>query len=280
MNKHSRIFVAGHRGLVGSALLRRLRKEGYENLLFRTHEELDLTREPDVDRFFEKERPEIVFLAAGRVGGIKVNSERPADFLRENLLIQTSVLDAARKTGVQKLIFFASSCVYPREAPQPMKEEVIGTGPIEPTSEGYATAKMAGIVQCRAINRQYHTRFLALIPATLYGPGDNFDPGSSHVISGLLRRFHEGAEKPELSYWGSGEAVREFLHVDDLADACLFLANLENVEIPLPINVGTRPGGGSGIWPGAGAERHRSARQPGDPRRPGADYRSPSGPHS
>lgn len=242
MDRSARIFVAGHRGLVGSALVRRLRSEGYERLLLRTHAELDLTQAAPVEDCFRKEKPEYVFLAAARVGGILVNREKPAEFLRENLLIQTSVLHAARETGVRRLIFFGSACLYPRECPQPMKEESIGTGPMEPTSEAYSTAKMAGLALCQAYNRQFGTDFLTLIPATLYGPEDDFDPATSHVLSGLMRRFHESRQASTLPVWGSGTPVREFLHVDDLADACLFLMNLEGPCIPVPINIGTGEG--------------------------------------
>jgi GDP-L-fucose synthase len=242
MDRSARIFVAGHRGLVGSALVRRLRADGYANLLVRTRAEIDLARAADVEAFFRSERPEYVFLAAARVGGIAANAARPADFLRENLLIQTSVIHAAFLSGVKRLLFFGSSCVYPRDCSQPMKEEQLGTGPVEPTSEAYATAKRAGLALCEAYNRQHGTRFLSLIPATLYGPHDNFDPEAGHVLAALLRRFHDGRGSPSVAVWGSGRPVREFLYVDDLVDACLLVMGLPDPPPLGPLNVGTGEG--------------------------------------
>jgi GDP-L-fucose synthase len=236
------IFVAGHRGLVGAALVRRLREAGHGRLLLCTRQELDLTRANEVDEFFRREKPDYVFLAAARVGGIQVNLARPGDFIRENLLIQTSVLEAARRSGVKRLIFFGSSCLYPRDAAQPMKEESIGTGPMEKSSEAYATAKFAGLVLCESYNRQYGTDFITAIPATLYGPHDNFDPESAHVLSALMRRFHENRAEPRVQIWGSGRPVREFLYVDDLAEACLFLMNFKGRLPAMPINIGTGQG--------------------------------------
>ena len=236
------IYVAGHRGLVGNALVRRLRDAGHSRLLLRTREELDLTRAADVEAFFRKEKPDYVFLAAARVGGIQVNLAKPGDFIRENLLIQTSVLDAARLSGVKRLLYFGSSCLYPRDCAQPMKEEHLFTGPMEKSSEAYSAAKFAGYVMCEAYNRQYGTDFITVIPATLYGPHDNFNPDSSHVLSALLRRFHENRAGASVTVWGSGRPVREFLYVDDLAEACLFLMNSKSPLPPSPINIGTGRG--------------------------------------
>lgn len=242
MNRTSRIYVAGHQGLVGSALVRRLTAEGYGPLILRTRSELDLTDGPRVEAFFREEKPDYVFLAAARVGGIRVNAERPADFIRENLLIQTSVIHAAFLSGVKRLLFFGSTCLYPRECRQPMREEDLLTGPMEPTSEAYSAAKLAGLALCQAYNRQHGTRFLTVIPATLYGPHDDFDPETGHVLSALLRRFHEGRSQPSVTVWGSGRPVREFLFVDDLAEACLLLMNLEGPPPAGPLNVGTGEG--------------------------------------
>ncbi len=238
MDKESKIFVAGHRGLVGSAILRKLQAEGYTNLVTRTRAELDLRDQAAVNRFFEEERPEYVFLAAAKVGGILANSTYPADFIRDNLQIQTNVIDAAYRTGVKKLLFLGSSCIYPKYAPQPMKEEYLLTGPLEPTNEWYAVAKIAGIKMAQAYRRQYGFNAISLMPTNLYGPGDNFDLETSHVIPALIRKFHEAKVegKPHVVVWGTGKPRREFLHVDDLADAALFLMkNNDNEEI---INVG------------------------------------------
>jgi GDP-L-fucose synthase len=242
MEPSSAIYVAGHRGLVGSALVKRLHDAGHTHLILKTRQELDLTRREAVEAFFRREKPDYVFLAAARVGGIQVNQEKPAEFILENLLIQTSVLDAAHRSGVKRLIFFGSSCLYPRDCPQPMKESSILAGPMEKTSEAYSASKLAGAIMCEAYNRQYGTQFLTVIPATLYGPHDNFNPESSHVLSALLRRFHEQRSQPAVEVWGTGTPVREFLYVDDLAEACLFLMNLKGALPPMPINIGTGRG--------------------------------------
>ncbi|HZN02948.1 MAG TPA: GDP-L-fucose synthase [Candidatus Polarisedimenticolia bacterium] len=242
MDPHASVYVAGHRGMVGSALVKRLRAAGHSRLVLRTREELDLTRREAVEEFFLREKPGYVFLAAGRVGGIQANQASPADFIRDNLLIQTSVLHAAHRSGVKRLIFFAGSCLYPRECPQPMKEEAILTGPMEQTSEAYSTSKLAGYMMCEAYNRQYGTQFLTVIPATLYGPGDNFDPATSHVLSALIRRFHEQRRQSSVTVWGTGRPVREFLYVDDLAEACVLLMDLPGPLPGAPINIGTGRG--------------------------------------
>jgi len=242
MESTAGIYVAGHRGLVGSALVKSLREAGHSRLILRTREELDLTRAAEVEEFFLREKPDYVFLAAARVGGIMVNQARPGEFIHDNLLIQASVLHAAQQSGVKRLIFFGSSCLYPRDCPQPMKEDALFTGPMEKTSEAYSASKFAGYIMCEAYNRQYGTQFLTVIPATLYGPHDNFNPESSHVLSALLRRFHEQRSAPTVSVWGSGRPVREFLYVDDLAEACLFLMNFEGSLPAMPINIGTGTG--------------------------------------
>lgn len=238
MNKGAKIYVAGHRGLVGSAITRKLIAEGYTNLVTRSHGKLDLTDQQAVNRFFETERPEYVFLAAAKVGGILANSTYPADFIRENLLIQTNVIDAAYRCGVKKLLFLGSSCIYPKFAPQPMKEEYLLSGELERTNEPYAMAKIAGIKMCQAYDRQYGTNFISVMPTNLYGPGDNFDLETSHVLSALIRKFHEAkvSGAPQVVVWGTGTPRREFLHVDDLADACLFL--MQNYDSPEIINIG------------------------------------------
>lgn len=240
MDKGAKIYVAGHRGLVGSAILRRLRAEGYENLVLRTRQELDLTDQRAVNRFFEEERPEYVFLAAAKVGGILANATYPGDFIRENLLIQTNVIDAAHRYGVKKLLFLGSSCIYPKFAPQPMKEEYLLTGPLESTNEAYAVAKIAGIKMVQAYRRQYGFRGISLMPTNLYGPGDNFDLETSHVIPALLRKFHEAKEagRKEVVVWGTGTPRREFLHVDDLADASIFLMRHYDEEEIINVGVG------------------------------------------
>lgn len=238
MNKDARVFVAGHRGLVGSAIVRRLQAEGYNNLLLRSSAELDLRNQAAVDAFFDKERPELVYLVAAKVGGILANDTYPADFIRDNLQIQTNVIDAAYRFGVRKLVFLGSSCIYPKHAPQPMPESCLLTGPLEPTNEWYAIAKIAGVKMCQAYRKQYGFNAIAVMPTNLYGPGDNFDLNSSHVLPALIRKFHEAKLRgqSEVVVWGTGTPRREFLHVDDLADACLFL--MERYESPEPVNVG------------------------------------------
>lgn len=240
MNKHSRIFVAGHRGLVGSAIVRRLEQAGFGNLLLRGSAELDLRDAAAVQDFFAAERPEYVFLAAAKVGGIHANDSYPADFLRDNLQIQTAVIDAAWRHGVKKLLFLGSSCIYPKFAPQPMPEECLLTGPLEPTNEWYAVAKIAGIKLCQAYRRQYGFNAIALMPTNLYGPGDNFDLANSHVLPALIRKFHEARASgaAQVVVWGTGTPRREFLHVDDLADACLFLMRGYDDERIVNVGVG------------------------------------------
>ncbi len=228
MELNSRIYIAGHRGLVGSALLRDLQARGYRNLLVRTHAELDLTDRLATESFFRDEKPEYVFLAAAKVGGIVANDSYPADFIRENLAIQTHVIHAAFEHGVKRLLFLGSSCIYPRLAPQPMKESCLLTGPLEPTNRAYALAKIAGIEMCWSYNRQHGTRYLAVMPTNLYGPGDNYHPQNSHVIPALLRKFHEAKQRGDASVtvWGTGTPRREFLYSEDMADACVHLMNL------------------------------------------------------
>lgn len=224
----AKVYVAGHRGMVGSAILRRLQTQGSSRIVTRTRSELDLAVQRDVFRFFRAERPEIVFLAAAKVGGILANNSRPADFIYENIAIQSNVLCAARECGVQRLFFLGSSCIYPRECPQPIREEYLLTGPLEPTNRPYAVAKIAGIETCWASNRQYGTRFIAVMPPNLYGPNDNYDLATSHVLPALIRKMHEAkkADHASVEVWGTGSVRREFLHADDLADACLFLMSL------------------------------------------------------
>ncbi|HET9983731.1 MAG TPA: GDP-L-fucose synthase [Longimicrobiales bacterium] len=238
MTPGDRVYVAGHRGLVGSALVRRLEAEGFERLLLRTRAELDLTDAKQVDAFFAAERPEYVFVAAARVGGILANATQPADFLRDNLAIALNVIDAAHRHGVRKLLFLGSSCIYPRLAPQPIREASLLTGPLEPTNEAYAIAKIAGLKLCEAYARQHGARFISAMPTNLYGPSDNFDLQTSHVLPALIRKFHEARRlaEPEVVVWGTGTPRREFLHVDDLADALVFL--MRHYESPEPINVG------------------------------------------
>jgi GDP-L-fucose synthase len=237
-DKSSRIYVAGHRGLVGSAVLRALARQGFKNLLLRTHAELDLCDQLAVRRFFQAERPEAVIMAAARVGGIHANSTRPAEFIRDNLLIQDNVIDSARNSGVGKLVFLGSSCIYPKLAPQPIKEEYLLTGPLEPTNEWYAIAKIAGVKMCQAYRREYGFRAIALMPTNLYGPGDNFDLQNSHVLPALIRRFHEAKLRGDesVTVWGTGTPRREFLHVDDLAEAILYLLHAYDAE-PI-VNIG------------------------------------------
>jgi len=238
ISKNSRIYVAGHRGLVGSAVVRALRKQGCENLLLRTHQELDLTDQLAVRQFFQSERPEAVILAAARVGGIHANSAHPARFIRDNLLIQDNVIDSSHRSGVGKFVFLGSSCIYPKLAPQPIKEETLLTGPLESTNEWYAIAKIAGVKMCQAYRREYGFSAIALMPTNLYGPGDNFDLQNSHVLPALIRRAHEAKLRGDagMTVWGTGAPRREFLHVDDLADAILHLLHAYDAE-PL-VNIG------------------------------------------
>ena len=249
MDKSSKIYVAGHRGLVGSAIVRSLTQQGYGNLILRTHAELDLTDRPAVQAFFRSEKPEYVFLAAAKVGGILANDTYPADFIRENLEIQTNVIDASYHYDVRRLLFLGSSCIYPKLAPQPIKEEYLLTGPLEPTNRAYALAKIAGIEMCWSYNRQYGTKYLTAMPTNLYGPGDNFDLKGSHVLPALMRKVVEAKQSggKKLTVWGSGNPKREFLYSDDLAEACVHLLNLpgdvyesqlSGDEAPL-INIGT-----------------------------------------
>jgi GDP-L-fucose synthase len=237
MNKDGKIYVAGHRGLVGSALVRALRAEGYSNLVLRTHKELDLTDQIAVAQFFQQEKPEYTFLAAAKVGGIWANNTYPGDFIRENLLIQTNIIHQAWVHGVKKLLFLGSSCIYPRECPQPIKEEYLLTGPLEATNEPYAIAKIAGIMMCQSYNRQYGTNFISVMPTNLYGPGDNYDLQNSHVLPALIRKFHEALPDKPVVVWGTGTPRREFLHADDLASSCIYLMNhYSGTEI---LNIGT-----------------------------------------
>ena len=234
----SRIFVAGHRGLVGSAIVRALQQRGHSALVLRTHAELDLTSQADVRRFFEAERPEAVIMAAARVGGIHANNSRPALFIRDNLLIQDNVIDAAYRSGVGKFVFLGSSCIYPKLSPQPIKEDYLLTGPLEPTNEWYAIAKIAGVKMCQAYRREFGFNAISLMPTNLYGPGDNFDLQNSHVLPALIRRFHEAKLRGDesVTLWGTGTPRREFLHVDDLADAVLHL--LQSYDAEPIVNIG------------------------------------------
>lgn len=239
MDRQSRIYVAGHRGLAGSAIVRRLRGEGYESLIVRRHSELDLTNQDAVEKFFAEQRPEYVFLAAAYVGGIVANNTKRADFIRENLLIQTLTIDAAYRHGARKLLFLGSSCIYPKLAPQPMREEYLLSGYLEPTNEPYAIAKIAGLKMAEAYRAQYGFDAISLMPTNLYGPGDNFDLENSHVLPAMLRKFHEAKESgaKQVEIWGTGNPLREFMHVDDLASASVFLMKeYSSAEI---VNVGT-----------------------------------------
>lgn len=235
----SKVFIAGHRGLVGSGIVRNLRDRGFKNLVLRTREELNLLDQKAVRAFFEQERIDFVFLAAAKVGGIEANRSQQAQFLYENLVIQTNVIHSAAETGVEKLLFLGSSCIYPKMAPQPIREDSLLTGPLEPTNEGYAIAKIAGLKLCEMLNRQNVKRFISAMPTNLYGPGDNFHPTHSHVIPGMMRRYHLArlAGKPAVEVWGTGTPRREFLHVDDLAEG-LFTV-MSHYEAPETINVGT-----------------------------------------
>ena len=240
MEKGARIFVAGHRGLVGSAIVRRLKRSGFVNLILRSYEELDLERQEGVEAFFRQERPQYVFLAAAKVGGIWANSTFPAEFIYNNLVIETNVVHTSYLYDVKKLLFLGSSCIYPKHCPQPMREEYLLSGYLEPTNEPYAVAKIAGIKMCQAYNRQYGTRFISVMPTNLYGPGDNFDLKTSHVLPALIRKFHEAKTTGERSVeiWGTGAPRREFLYVDDLADACLFLMNHYEEDDIINVGVG------------------------------------------
>lgn len=241
MDKSARIYVAGHRGLVGSALVRALQRAGYQNLLLRTHAELDLEQGAAVQDFFAQEKPEYVLLAAAKVGGILANNTYPVDFIQTNLNIQSNVIQAAHRHGVSRLLFLGSSCIYPRDCPQPMREEYLLTGPLEATNRPYALAKIAGIEQCWAYNRQYATRYVAVMPTNMYGPGDNYDLANSHVLPALLRKMHEAhaGGQSEVTIWGSGRPRREFLYSDDLADACLFLLNLPDDHFAEALGLGS-----------------------------------------
>lgn len=240
MNKQARIFVAGHRGMVGSALVRRLAAEGYQNVITRSRQELDLTDQGAVNRFFESERIDVVLLAAARVGGILANATRPGEFIYENLVIETNVIHAAYRARVERLVFFGSSCIYPKQCPQPIREEYLLTSPLEPTNDAYAIAKIAGVKLCESYNREYNTQYVALMPTNLYGPNDNYDLNSSHVLPALLRKAHEAKLNGDatLSVWGSGTPRREFLHVDDLAAATLFVLEHNVTEGLFNVGVG------------------------------------------
>lgn len=239
MNKNSKIYVAGHRGLVGSAIVRNLKEKEFNNIICRTHKELDLTNQNEVRRFFEEERPEYVFLAAAKVGGIHANNTYPADFIYENLMIQNNVIKAAHDFEVKKLLFLGSTCIYPKMAPQPIKEDYLLTGSLEETNEAYAVAKIAGLEMCKFFKRQYGDNFISCMPTNLYGPNDNFDLKNSHVLPALIRKFHEAKvnNSEVVEVWGTGKPLREFLYVDDMADACVFL--MENYDGEQHVNIGT-----------------------------------------
>ena len=239
MNLDAKIYVAGHRGLVGSAIVRNLEAKGYKNIIYRTHKELDLTNQEAVRRFFEEEKPEYVFLAAAKVGGIHANNTYPADFIYENLMIQNNVIKAAHDFEVKKLLFLGSTCIYPKMAPQPIKEEYLLTGSLEETNEAYAVAKIAGLEMCKFFKRQYGDNFISCMPTNLYGPNDNFDLKNSHVLPALIRKFHEAKvnDNDVVEVWGTGTPLREFLYVDDMADACVFL--MENYDGEQHVNIGT-----------------------------------------
>ncbi len=239
MNKNSKIYVAGHRGLVGSAIVRNLEERGYTNIICRTHKELDLTRQADVEKFFAEEKPEYVFLAAAKVGGIQANNTRPAEFIYENLMIESNIIHSAYKYGVKKLLFLGSSCIYPKFANQPIKEEYLLTGELEPTNEAYAIAKITGIELCKFYRRQYGCDFISAMPTNLYGINDNFDLETSHVLPALIRKFHEAKinNQEEVVMWGTGKPLREFMYVDDLADALVHL--MVNYSDEIHVNMGT-----------------------------------------
>lgn len=239
MDKKDKIYVAGHRGMVGSAIVRELQRNGFENLILRTHGELDLTDQVAVREFFHRERPDYVFLAAAKVGGIVANNSAPADFLYENMMLEMNVIHSAWQSGVKKLLFLGSSCIYPRLAPQPMPESCLLTSELEKTNEGYALAKISGLKYCEYLNRQYGTDYISVMPTNLYGPNDNYHPEHSHVLPALIRRFHEAKVQnlPEVTCWGDGSPLREFLYVDDLANLCLFL--MQNYSGNETVNAGT-----------------------------------------
>lgn len=239
MEKNAKIYVAGHRGMVGSAIIRSLEREGYKNFITRTHSELDLINQAEVNKFFEEEKLDYVFLAAAKVGGIMANSQHLADFMYENMMLEMNVINAAFKNGVKKLLFLGSSCIYPKMAPQPMPESCLLTSSLEPTNEAYALAKISGLKYCEYLNRQYGTDYISCMPTNLYGPNDNYHPTHSHVLPALIRRFHEAKVegKTSVTCWGTGSPLREFLYVDDLADACVFLMN--NYSGNETVNVGT-----------------------------------------
>ena len=239
MNLDAKIYVAGHRGLVGSAIVRNLEAKGYKNIICRTHKELDLTNQEAVRRFFKEEKPEYVFLAAAKVGGIHANNTYPADFIYDNLMIQNNVIKAAHDFKVKKLLFLGSTCIYPKMAPQPIKEEYLLTGSLEETNEAYAVAKIAGLEMCKFFKRQYGDNFISCMPTNLYGPNDNFDLKNSHVLPALIRKFHEAKvnNSEVVEVWGTGTPLREFLYVDDMADACVFL--MENYDGEQHVNIGT-----------------------------------------
>ena len=239
MEKDSRIYVAGHKGLVGSALVRVLKSQGYKNIIEKTHKDLDLTNQALVAEFFQAEKPEYVFLAAAKVGGIAANSAYPADFIMENELIQCNIIKSSWENSVKKLMFFGSSCMYPRICPQPVKEEYLLTGPVEPTNEAYALAKISGVKMCQYFNTQYGTRYIAVVPSNLYGLYDNFDPSGSHVIPALIRKIYSAKinNEPSVEIWGTGSPIRDFLFVDDMVNASLFL--MQTYEGNEPINIGT-----------------------------------------
>lgn len=239
MEKESKIYVAGHRGMVGSAIVRALKKQGYNNIIVRTHKELDLCRQEDVEKFFVEEKPEYVFLAAAKVGGIMANSKALADFMYDNMILEMNVIHSAWKNGCKKLQFLGSSCIYPRMAPQPITEDCLLTGALEKTNEAYALAKISGLKYCEFLNKQYGTDYISVMPTNLYGPNDNYHPEHSHVLPAFIRRFHEAKESnlPEVVCWGDGSPLREFLYVDDLADLCVFLMN--NYSGNETVNAGT-----------------------------------------
>ena len=242
MNKQAKIYIAGHRGLVGSALVRKFQELGYDNLILKTRSELNLLNQQEVADFFAVEKPEYVFLAAAKVGGIGANSTYPADFVYENMMIQTNIIHSAYKNNTKKLLFLGSSCIYPKMAEQPIKEESLLTGELEPTNDAYAIAKIAGIKMCQAYNKQYGTNYISVMPTNLYGPNDNFDLEKSHVFPALIRKFHEAKinKEAEVVVWGTGTPIREFLYVDDLAEACIYL--MDNYNDDKIVNIGTGVG--------------------------------------